>query len=114
MVKTYQLAKVGPFGQLLKVAPVTTDSSLNVNTCLQVNGTDSIVITPQSVVPDLSNYKVIVLCNNYIAVALQTNIVFCYSLWVMKLYDKCLLKNGSLPKSMAKKPPNTLCTSFTR
>lgn len=59
MVKTYQLQNIGPFGEMLKIAPVTTESSSNVKTCLQVNGSAEIgVIKPQTVVPDLSQFKV--------------------------------------------------------
>lgn len=62
MVKTYQLGKNGPYGQMLKVAPITTEVSSNVFTCMQINGSSEIgVIKPQSVIPDLSNYKVILI-----------------------------------------------------
>lgn len=58
MVKTYQLSKKGKYGRMLKVAPVTTESSLNVKTCLALNGTETLQISLQSVLPDISNYKV--------------------------------------------------------
>lgn len=58
MVKTYQLEKKGEYGRMLKVAPVTTETSLNVKTCLALNGTENLRISLQSVVPDISNYKV--------------------------------------------------------
>lgn len=60
MVKTYQLQKTGEYGQLLKIVPLTTESVINVNTCLQLNGSSEIgVIKPQSVIPDLTNFKVL-------------------------------------------------------
>lgn len=59
MVKTYQLQNDGPYGRMLKIVPVTTESSLNEKTCLQVNGSSEIgVIKPQNVLPDPSNFKV--------------------------------------------------------
>lgn len=58
MVKTYQLANNGEYGRMLKVAPVTTESSLNVKTCLALNGTKTLQISLQSVLPDIKDYKV--------------------------------------------------------
>ncbi|KAK7600887.1 hypothetical protein V9T40_008328 [Parthenolecanium corni] len=57
MVKTYQLANNGKYGRMLKVAPVTTESSLNVKTCLALNGTQTLQISLQSVLPDIKDYK---------------------------------------------------------
>ncbi|XP_056645189.1 digestive cysteine proteinase 1 [Diorhabda sublineata] len=56
MVQTYQLGGTG-YGTSLKVAPITTETEENVRTCLQVNGTSENRITPQSVLPDLTDFK---------------------------------------------------------
>ena len=58
MVKTYQLTQSGEYGQFLKVAPVTTESEMNVQTCLQLNGTKEMKVKPQSVLPDLTGFEV--------------------------------------------------------
>lgn len=59
MVKTYQISKYGNFGTSLKVAPVTTEKVENKETCLQVNGTKDNKIEPQSILPDLTGFKLI-------------------------------------------------------
>ena len=59
MVKTYQLSKTGDFGSSIKIAPITTESQTNVNTCLQVNGTTDYSIEPQSILPDLKGFECI-------------------------------------------------------
>lgn len=59
MVKTFQLTKSGQYGTSLKIAPVTTETELNSKTCLQVNGTVDIRIEPQSVLPNLDEFKCI-------------------------------------------------------
>lgn len=56
MVKSFQLTKKGNYGQMLKIAPVTTESETNIDTCLQLNGTASFKIPLQNLVPDLRNY----------------------------------------------------------
>lgn len=58
MVKTYQLSKSGSFGSSIKIAPVTTEDAVNVDTCLQVNGSKEVSIQPQNVLPDLSGFEV--------------------------------------------------------
>lgn len=57
MVKTYQLSSVGHWGTSLKVAPITTETELNANTCLQVNGSSEAKIEPQSVLPSLVDFE---------------------------------------------------------
>lgn len=57
MVKTYQLSRAGRFGSSLKIAPITTETELNANTCLQVNGTFDMKIQPQSVLPSLEGFQ---------------------------------------------------------
>ncbi|XP_014247508.1 digestive cysteine proteinase 2 [Cimex lectularius] len=57
MVKTYQLSNKGSFGSMLKIAPVTTETQLNVPTCLQVNGTKDEKVKPQDMLPDLTNFQ---------------------------------------------------------
>lgn len=61
MAKTYQLSNKGYFGASLKIVPVTTEKETNKLTCLEVNGTDEFHISPQSTLPDLSNFKVLYL-----------------------------------------------------
>lgn len=61
MAKTYQLSNKGSFGASLKIVPVTTETETNNIKCLEVNGTEQIHISPQSVLPDLSNFKVIII-----------------------------------------------------
>jgi len=58
MVKTYQLSKLGEFGSSLKVTPVTTEKVQNLDSCLQVNGSSEHRIEPQSILPDLTGFKV--------------------------------------------------------
>ncbi|XP_012273561.1 digestive cysteine proteinase 1 [Orussus abietinus] len=52
MVKTFQLKNEGPYGASIKLAPITTETLSNKETCLQVNGTDDFKITPQTIIPD--------------------------------------------------------------
>lgn len=58
MAKTYQLSHKGKFGASLKVVPVTTETETNTLKCLEVNGTDTFYISPQSALPDLTDFKV--------------------------------------------------------
>lgn len=58
MVKTYQLSDKGSFGSSLKIVPVTTETETNTLKCLEVNGTDTFHISPQSALPDLTDFKV--------------------------------------------------------
>ncbi|XP_061724230.1 digestive cysteine proteinase 1 [Cydia pomonella] len=61
MVKTYQLTStVYPkYGTMIKIAPVTTETVLNKQTCLQVNGTDGQTVNIQNVLPDMTDFKYI-------------------------------------------------------
>ncbi|GAB0089449.1 digestive cysteine proteinase 1 [Sergentomyia squamirostris] len=59
MVKTYQLTRDGDFGTSLKIAPVTTDDTLNHVTCLQVNGSSDNAIEVQSVLPNAKDFNLI-------------------------------------------------------
>lgn len=58
MVKTFQLSQKGQYGASIKIAPVTTESISNEQTCLEVNGTNEFKIHPQSIVPDTSEMEV--------------------------------------------------------
>jgi len=58
MVKTFQLAHKGQYGASIKLAPVTTETVNNEETCLQVNGTYDSKIQPQSIIPDVSEMEV--------------------------------------------------------
>lgn len=62
MVKTYQLGHYGPYGTSIKIAPVTTEVEVNTNSCLQVNGTEEISISPQSILPALNGFECTGLC----------------------------------------------------
>lgn len=66
MVKTYQLPKQGQFGTSLKIAPMTTDSVTNVETCFKVDGESATPIAVQSILPNLTNFKVSVSNTLYI------------------------------------------------
>jgi len=71
MVKTFQLAHKGQYGASIKLAPITTETVNNEETCLQVNGTYDSKIQPQSIIPDVSEMEVneiIYFCNfiNYV------------------------------------------------
>ncbi|XP_018044041.1 PREDICTED: digestive cysteine proteinase 3 [Atta colombica] len=52
MVKTFQLAHKGQYGASIKIAPITTETVSNEETCLQVNGTSDSKIQSQSILPD--------------------------------------------------------------
>ncbi|KAJ8970055.1 hypothetical protein NQ317_012030 [Molorchus minor] len=56
MVKTYQLGGSG-YGTSLKLAPVTTETEENIESCLQVNGTNENRIVPQAILPNLEGFE---------------------------------------------------------
>ena len=58
MVKTFQLAHKGQYGASIKIAPITTETVSNKETCLQVNGTNDSKIQPQSILPDTPEMEV--------------------------------------------------------
>lgn len=49
---------MGEFGSSLKVAPVTTEKVHNLDSCLKVSGSNESRIEPQSILPDLTGFKV--------------------------------------------------------
>ncbi|XP_076749125.1 C1 family peptidase 26-29-p [Xylocopa sonorina] len=57
MVKTFQLAHKGSFGKSIKLAPITTETALNAETCLEVNGSKEFKIEPQAIVPDTTGME---------------------------------------------------------
>lgn len=59
IVKTFQLASKGSYGTSIKVAPITTESVTNQETCLQVNGTSNAKIYPQTIIPDTTGMECI-------------------------------------------------------
>nr|KAF7397988.1 hypothetical protein H0235_015996 [Vespula pensylvanica] len=59
IVKTFQLASKGLYGTSIKVAPITTESVTNEETCLQVNGSSDFKIHPQSIIPDTTGMECI-------------------------------------------------------
>lgn len=58
MVKTFQLAHKGQYGASIKLAPITTETVNNEETCLQVNGTRDSKIQPQSIIPNTFEMEV--------------------------------------------------------
>ena len=60
MLKTYQLANDGPFGSSKKVTPMTTEEVRNQMNCFAASGDEDDPVEPQSVVPDLTNFKVFI------------------------------------------------------
>ncbi|XP_054004066.1 digestive cysteine proteinase 1 [Hylaeus anthracinus] len=59
MVKTFQLSHKGKYGSSIKLAPITTESITNQETCLQVNGTSEMKIDTQAIVPDTTGMECI-------------------------------------------------------
>lgn len=61
LVQTFQIGGDGAknFGQSYKVAPMTTEEFVNVRRCFLVNGTESNVVTPQAMLPDLTGFQMI-------------------------------------------------------
>nr|AZG05361.1 digestive cysteine proteinase 1 [Matsumurasca onukii] len=59
LVKTYQLSGQGQYGTSIKIAPMTTEEEANVYRCFQVNGSQEVKISPQSVLPDLTNFTLV-------------------------------------------------------
>lgn len=88
-VKTYQLSQELEFGTSLKIAPVSTDDTLNEITCLQVNGSQSDPVEIQSILPDAkafqlagSEEKAGAKCDKFVfeeTIGQKTNL---YTLWV--------------------------------
>jgi len=89
MVKTYQLSKLGEFGSSLKVAPVTTEKVQNLDSCLQVNGSNEHRIEPQSILPDLTGFKFLgeepvngLTCEKWRLVDTKGSKVNKYTMWI--------------------------------
>nr|CAD7424901.1 unnamed protein product [Timema monikensis] len=58
MVKTYQLSNFGSkYGSTVKVVPVTTETELNKDTCLRINGSSSDPVSVQSILPDTTGFE---------------------------------------------------------
>lgn len=57
MDKTYQLTKNGPYGKMLKIVPMTDEKVFNQMNCFAVPGAKSAPIQVQSILPDLSGFK---------------------------------------------------------
>ena len=58
MVKTYQLAKNGRYGNYLKVAPITTETVMNQIRCFASPGAKGSEVKPQGILPDIFKFKV--------------------------------------------------------
>lgn len=58
MVKTFQFDTEGEYGTSYEVAPMTTDSELNVVTCFITNGTSGSPVALQPVLPDTVGFEV--------------------------------------------------------
>ena len=56
---TIQRADVKPYGTNYRICPETTETQLNVRSCFQVNGTKDAPVAIQTVLPDLSKFKVL-------------------------------------------------------
>lgn len=103
MVKTFQLSNEGSYGSSIKVAPVTTETSVNEDTCLQVNGTSDTKIQPQTIVPDTTGMECIgeeiingIPCEKWRLVTKIGDKVNKYTLWIR--YKK------SIKSPMGKEP----------
>ena len=59
MDETIQRADVKPYGASYRVCPETTETQLNVMSCFEVNGTKDAAVAIQTVLPDLTNFKVL-------------------------------------------------------
>ncbi len=57
MDKTYQLTNEGQFGTMLKVVPMTDENVMNQINCFAVNGSHDAPVTVQSILPDLTDFK---------------------------------------------------------
>nr|CAD7256813.1 unnamed protein product [Timema shepardi] len=58
MVKTYQLSNYGSkYGSTVKVVPVTTETELNKDTCLRINGSSNDPVSVQSILPDTTGFE---------------------------------------------------------
>ena len=58
MDSTFQRADEKPFGVNYRSCPETTETQINVRSCFAVNGTEAAPTAIQTVLPDLSNFKV--------------------------------------------------------
>lgn len=59
MVKTFQLSNKGSYGKSIKIAPMTTESVLNDETCFEVDGNIDTKIHPQAIIPDTTGMECI-------------------------------------------------------
>ena len=55
---TIQRADEKPYGTNYRICPETTETKTNVRSCFAVNGTQDAPTPIQTVLPDLSNFKV--------------------------------------------------------
>lgn len=58
MSVTINRADMGPYGTMYKTVPVTTQDYANRMTCFKVPGAKGASVTPQGLLPDISNYEV--------------------------------------------------------
>lgn len=65
MMKTFQLAKEGPYGTAKKIAPMTTETVKNQLNCFQTSGSADEPVEAQGILPDISNFKVKVKFKNH-------------------------------------------------
>nr|XP_034183715.1 digestive cysteine proteinase 1 isoform X3 [Osmia lignaria] len=89
MVKTFQLSGKGSYGISIKIAPITTESILNEETCLEVNGTSQLKIQPQTIIPDTLGMECIgeeivngLLCEKWRLVESINEKINKYTLWI--------------------------------
>lgn len=57
--QTYQFSNVGSYGRNFKIQSNDTVESENTEKCSSVRGTKELRITPQVILPDLSNFTVV-------------------------------------------------------
>ncbi|KAI5726388.1 hypothetical protein M8J76_001767 [Diaphorina citri] len=114
MVKTYQLSKNGTNGLSLKVAPMTTETELNKISCFHAYGIPDATIEPQSVLPDVSDFKYIgeelvngIILEKWRLVTSEGEKVSKYSLWVR--YNKA--SKDAIPVRYEMKGYNSLLGS---
>lgn len=94
MAKTYQLSHKGYFGASLKIVPVTTETETNALRCLEVNGTDEFHISPQTALPDLSNFKLVskhledsLVVEKWMSITKVEKTVGRYTMWLYRKND---------------------------
>ncbi|XP_041358235.1 digestive cysteine proteinase 2-like isoform X2 [Gigantopelta aegis] len=89
MVVSIQRADQKPFGKTYKIAPMSTYTVKNKNSCFQVNGTQNFTVSIQGVLPDLSKFKKVgmeivggVKCEKWQLIDMEWKKSSTYTMWV--------------------------------